>query len=119
VRTRDRVAARFYKSSDRTHITKIRWTKQEREVWAQDIRDSAARMRKHMENGDLNNACAALLHMEGLASTGIFVAEHSDARREFFDMLDHCTAQLSPAKCSHPGCDGNITELVCSVCRSV
>lgn len=26
--------------------------------------------------------------------------------------------ESAPRKCIHPGCDGHITELVCSVCRS-
>jgi hypothetical protein len=83
MRTRERVAARFYKSSDRTHITKIRWTKRERAEWEQDCRDTAVRLLNHIENNDVRSAFAAMLHIEHLGAVGIGTMESRDACYEF------------------------------------
>lgn len=87
MRTRKRVAARFYKSSDRTHITPIRWLKKEREEWEQDSRDTALRVREHMGRGDTKSALAALLHLERLEAYGISTAAHIVVRREFMSAV--------------------------------
>lgn len=83
MRTRDRIVARFYKSSDRTHITRIRWTKEERAQWEQDQRDTFARMISHLDRGDVKSALAALTHIVSLQAVSIFTVESINARNEF------------------------------------
>jgi hypothetical protein len=84
MRTRNRVAARFYKSSDRTHITKIRWTKKEREEWKAQSREQAMRALASILSGDLRNALAILLSLAQLEAHGISTIEHLEARDAFF-----------------------------------
>lgn len=83
MRTRARVAARFYKSSDRTHITKIRWLKHEREEWEDSSRCSAARVHQYIESGDVRSALGVLFYLEQLEAHGISTIEHREARDAF------------------------------------
>lgn len=78
---RERVAARFYRTSDRTHHTKIRWTKKERAEWMQTVSDTATRFYAYVERGDLKSAFSALMTLHGLRD--IAWTTYLDASRTF------------------------------------
>jgi hypothetical protein len=63
---RERIAARFYRTSDRTHVTRIRWRKKERIEWRESAVDSAQRFYGYLEKGDLTSAYSALITLYDL-----------------------------------------------------
>lgn len=83
MRMRERIAARFYRSSDRTHTTPIRWTKKERAEWEAQQREHAVRVIQMVAQGNLREAHASLVFAEHLFASGIHTAELNDARNAF------------------------------------
>ena len=72
-----------------------------------------------MERGDLRSACAALLHMESLASTGISVREHKDVRSDFMNALsdpDTRVRWFTPREQEDAITYAGLTDTKCSVC---
>jgi len=77
------MASNKYRSSDRTHVKRTRWTKAERAEWNEDSRVSARRAQAYMDRGDCQSAMSIMEHLAGLRAHGIVIPEALDIRRVF------------------------------------
>lgn len=79
---RKRVIVWKYRSSDRTHVTRVRWTKAECAEWRQSGEETMERFHQYLKCGDMPSALSCVISLRDFPGCNALAY---DATRAFIE----------------------------------